>query len=158
MEKKLVLIVLVVILIVSLLFLVGGALRDDPDPDPQSFDPPALLEKMERFFDRRRPPFRVARMGVGCGRTGSVLSFSGDCGITIDTSKAKSSTFKLEGVAGQVAICFALDAEKLAECMLTGKGKSTPEEDPAKFTVTSDSAFLHLYCGKAGGGCRVTVQ
>ncbi|HEU5217587.1 MAG TPA: hypothetical protein VFU23_02955 [Gemmatimonadales bacterium] len=158
MEKKLVLILLIVILVLTLMLLGGGLLRKDRKIDPEAYKPGPLLSKLDGFFAKRRPPFKVERM-AGCNRAGNVLMApaNGECAVVIDTAKAKSSSFTLAKEAGDVRLCFDLSREGITKCLMTPSQQRRLKDDPARFVVTSDSAFLHLYCGGAAA-CRVTVK
>ena len=166
MEKKVVLIVLILIALAAVIFLGVGLARDkrDGDFDTAHYEPGTLYKKMDGLFSRSRKPFDIRRMPAqrmtGCTIAGRVLTFNAQCDLAIDSSKTKSSEFKLTNLSGGMLGAYAFSREELDDMWADPKKRSRLDPDRVpRFVVTKDGAFLRLLCTTGtAGACRVTVE
>lgn len=159
------LIVLVVVAVAAFMLLGGGLTRDsrDPDLDPHRYSPSGWLERLDGLFARTRDTLDLRRMTPrlmsGCTLQQRVLSFAGVCQVGIDTSRTKSSAFRLiKGSQSQVKACFAFSLEDLSDCWNDDKQRAEMK-DTSRFVVTGDGAFLRFQCvNSVGPPCQLIVE
>lgn len=166
MEKKVVLIVLIVVAVLAFMFLGAGLARDkrDGEFDTANYEPGTLFKKLDGLFSRSRKPFDIrrmpARLMTGCAISGKVISFTAVCDVAVDSSKTKSSEFKLTSLNGQILGAYAFSRQELDDLWAKPKNRSQLKADPVpRFVVTKDGAFLRLACQTgATASCSVTVE